>query len=92
MQKVGNFMTNFMLVVLLNVTVSFLCVFTFLVNYAVLKLKTEYKGFKWQIFLALLAPGFNFIFLLFNLLLITSRSSGYKVIKIKQKKTRTVKA
>lgn len=85
-------MTNFMLVVLLNVTVSALCVFTFLFNYVVLKLKSEYRGFKHQIFLALLCPGFNFIFLLFNLLLMTSRFSGYKVIKIKQKKARTVKA
>lgn len=84
-------MTNFMLIVLLNVAVSALCVFTFLFNYVVLKLKSEYRGFKHQIFLTLLCPGFNFIFLLFNLLLITTCSRGYRVVKIKHKK-RTVKA
>lgn len=82
-------MTNFMLMVLLNVSLTTLCVLTYLFNYAVLKLKSEYRGFKWQILIVLTAaPGFNALFLLFNILLLATHLSGYRVVKVKRSKKR----
>ena len=88
--KGSDTMTEFVLQSMLNIplnfTLSALALLTFLFNYAVLKLKTEYRGFKYQIILVLLlCPYFNAIFFLFNCLLATTTIEGYKVIKVKRK-------
>lgn len=94
-------MTDYVLSVLFNVKVSLvlsvLAVSMYLVNYFALKLKREYKGIHYQMFLILsLVPGFNLIFLIFNSILFFTRASGYKVVKVKKRSNartgRTVKA
>lgn len=77
----------------LNIALTSLALLTFLFNYAVLKLKTEYRGFKYQIILILLlCPYFNVLFLLFNCMLGATRATGYKVIKKKRKNRKKSRA
>lgn len=80
-----------------NVLVSALALSIYLVNYCALKLKREYTGIHWQMFLVIsLVPGFNLIFLIFNSILFFTRSTGYKVVKVKKRSNartgKTVKA
>ena len=80
------FILDLMLNFKLNLALSSLALLTYLFNYAVLKLKTEYKGFKYQIIIImLLCPYFNALFLLFNCMLATTKATGYKVIKVRRK-------
>lgn len=69
-----------------NLAVSALCIMTYLVNFFVFKLKREYRGFRHQIFLILLLPYFNVIFLIFNVMIFAAYGTGYKVIKTKKSK------
>ena len=81
------FVLRLMLDFKLNLAVSSLALMTYLFNFAILKLKTEYRGFKYQIILVLiLCPYLNVLFLLFNCMLGATRATGYKVIKKKRKK------
>lgn len=80
------FVLQSMLNIPLNIALSSLALLTFLFNYAVLKLKREYNGFKYQIIIMLLVcPYFNALFLLFNCMLATTSVGGYKVIKVKRR-------
>lgn len=81
-----NLVFNLLTDLRLNLIVSGLCVLSYLVNYLGLKLKKEYRGFRHQIFLVLLLPGFNFLFLLFNVMLFSTSIGGYRVIKVRVKK------
>ena len=88
--KGSDTMTEFILKLMLNfklnLALSSLALLTFLFNYAVLKLKSEYKGFKYQIIIILLVcPYFNALFLLFNCMLGTTKATGYRVIKVRRK-------
>ena len=88
--KGSDTMTEFVLKLMLNfklnLALSSLALLTYLFNYAILKLKSEYKGFKYQIvIIMLLCPYFNARFLLFNCMLATTKSSGYRVIKVRRK-------
>ena len=88
--KGSDTMTEFILKLMLNfklnLALSSLALLTFLFNYAVLKLKSEYKGFKYQMLIIMLVcPYFNGLFLLFNCLLATTKVGGYRVIKVRRK-------
>lgn len=70
-----------------NLAISTICLGVYLTNYFVLKLKREYKGIHYQMFLILtLAPFFNLVFLIFNSILFLTRTTGYKVVKVKKNK------
>lgn len=97
MMQMSDYVLAILLNFKLNLLISGLCLTVYFVNYFALKLKREYKGIHYQMFLILtLAPCFNLIFLIFNSILFCTRASGYKVIKIKRKSHaragRTVKA
>lgn len=65
-------------------------VILYLVNYFLFKLKREYKGFHYQMFLVMLLPCLNVIFLIFNSLLFITYGSGFRVVKPRRKvRTRT---
>lgn len=89
-------MTDFILQVMLNIpfniALSSLCVITYLVNYCILKLKTQYRGVKYQIFLVLLLPYFNILFLVFNCMVAVTNIKGYRVIKVRNSRREHVRA
>lgn len=81
------FVLRLMLDFKLNLAVSSLALMTYLFNFAILKLKTEYRCFKYQMILVLiLCPYFNVLFLLFNCMLGATKAGGYRFVKIKRKK------
>lgn len=82
---------NYLLDFKLNLSVSTLCVTLFLFNYLILKTKKEYRGFNHKIFLVLLFPYFNLLFLFYNALITSINVNGYRIVKVK-KKAKTVPA
>ena len=80
---------QFLLNVPLNVTLSSMCVITFLFNYLILRTKKEYRGVHTGMFLVFLLPYFNIIFLFYHVLIAVVNMNGYKVVKVK-KKSKTV--
>ena len=77
-----------------NIVVIILSILTYAFNYFVLKLKKEYRGFHYQMFLVSLLPLFNITFLTFNLTLACFYGAGYRVVKPKKRvkgKAKTVR-
>lgn len=69
-----------------NLTVSALCILTYLFNYFMFKLKKEYKGFQSKSFLILLLPLLNIVFLVFNLMIGYTYGAGYRIVKPRKRK------
>lgn len=69
-----------------NIIVSTLAFLTYLFNYFILKMKQEYKGLGTKHLLTFIVPGFNVLMLMYNLMLLTFCSSGYRIVKPRRAK------
>lgn len=82
-----DYVLELLLSIKLNLCISTLCIAMYLVNYFVLKVKSEYRGFHYKMFLVFtLLPYFNVIFLTFEGILFMSKVSGYKIVKVRKAK------
>lgn len=87
MIELTDYILELLLSIKLNLCISTLCIVMYLVNYFALKVKSEYRGFHYKMFLVFtLLPYFNFIFLMVEGILFMSKISGYKVVKVRKAK------
>lgn len=87
MIELADYVLELLLSIKLNLCISALCITMYLVNYFVLKAKSEYRGFHYKMFLVFtLVPYFNVIFLTFEGILFMSKVSGYKIVKVRKAK------